>query len=213
MDFLLFILLALLGLLAPSVAAPSRRADGILGAGNLNLNFNLNLKLGRQTAGKVQLVARVDTLLKYKLICPEDGPEWTPYKNPFLKDNFCNEWAYCDNDGGESQSLFSFVLNIYRYLTRFATGTKHQRKEINPGDPHKKKKEESLEWSVLALYTPVRKIEAKPMTGARTSASARRLTTLHSILVMLSVSLTRPQCPRLQYPGHEHLIGSVSSIH
>lgn len=196
MDFLPLILLAFLGLIAPSVAAPSRRANDILGTGTLNLNLNL----GRRTAGKARLAARADPLLKYKLICPEDGPEWTPYKNPFLKENFCNEWAYCDNDGGESPThrLFWVVSNMYRCLTTGATGTKHQRKEIKAGDPHKKKKEESLEWYVSFLYTPVRKVKAKLSTGARTSASAKRLTTLHSTLPTLSTSFSRPQCHFLQ---------------
>lgn len=110
MRLLHFILLALLGLLTPSMAAISRQVDGGLDTGNINQD--LDRTTGKELADRGNLD---NILLKYQLQCfpiPPEKKKTTPGGQVvyYLRGSFCLEWIDCKPDGKEVQYNVAVLL-------------------------------------------------------------------------------------------------------
>lgn len=158
MHLLHFILLVLLGLLTPSMAAISRQVDG--GLDTRNINQDLDRTTGKELADRGNLD---NILLKYQLHCfpvPKQAkaPSAPGGKGPtFVKDSFCFQWIDCKPDGKEVQYNVvvllappvlpnTEVLLIANNRSVDATGSKYQKKAPQRSGKWQKEKQALIDW-------------------------------------------------------------------
>lgn len=128
MNLLHLILVVLLGLLAPSMAAvPHQMADGF--TGNTDLDHN-----GDRTSSKVPR-ALEGMLLDYEIQCDSDPDTTEPppgfKQGKVLSNKFCRDWWECNSEGKEPHAT---VTPIW-HSTLIADCTACRQEETEAGSP------------------------------------------------------------------------------